>query len=196
MIQFNSLEHIRSGLSDAVEETTGIYIAPREFHVELNQDMMSIYVHQSHLCNLAVDPEDWNPEDIGWDLVDSMHDLRHRLVELKREEIGAWMEDDLSNIQEFLNRQLKGRELLLDLDIEICALDYERTHWQTEEEAEEGYPPLAVHVTDYEDFNFYHPINPYEPGKLFEPEKLFEELLVYIHEYNESHALSDSLEES
>lgn len=194
MIHFNSLDHIRSGLSDAVEETTGIYIAPKEFHVEINQDIMSIYVHQSHLCNLSIDPEDWNPGDIGWELVDAMHDLRHRLVELKTEEISAWMEDDLGNIQEFLNKQMKDKELLDNLDIEVCALDYERVHWQTDEEAEEGYPPLAIHVTDYDDFNFYHPINPYEPGRLFEPEKLFEELLVYMHEYSKGRELSGSVE--
>ncbi len=160
------LQEVLDILKEDIQLETGINLPPDEIKLQVNTGRLHLSIFGESIVQIDFDFENYDATDMALNLQDAVNDLKQEIIDAKISQINAASEQWMPAVKDLLKKLRTPPKLLEELDISIEQGDYNRMHWMSDEEAEQGLPPVNLHITDFEDFNFVFPLvveNPSEP---------------------------------
>lgn len=142
-----------------IDELTGITLFPDQIMVEDSTSRLSILVFGFPVLELQ-DPESIYPDEEG--LMEACMNtpyLSDRLIRNKIREFENNLMPHFEKIRSILATTFSQDELEM-MEFDVVNLGYPRHHWDTDQEAERGFPELSFRISIFDEFEWLYPLNP------------------------------------
>ena len=165
-------------LNDYIYNETGINIDEYNFELEISDNKIIALIKNFEFSEIDYEEEDFNAADLAIELIEQVGDVKRKLVEIKILELEEAITEVKQEITDYLKTFL-GESKINDISIDIEEFGYDYKHWETDDEAESGYPEIGLLITDYENIDFRFPLNIYSVEEPLEIEQFREEFEQY-----------------
>jgi len=185
MVNDAMIDQILTQFCDYIRNETGISLSAGNLELRQLDARLELSSQGSTIATITFDPEpeDLEPPSLAADLaiqlIEAIDHLKPTLIQLKIDELEQYLP---AMIQELKRRGTElgiPSEILDALRYEIEDLGYDYKHYMAEQEAEWGYPIIAMTVSCYPVVDVSYPLNIYYPEDAVED---WVELVELVHD--------------
>lgn len=163
------LEQIADDVKESVYYDTGISIDVEDMSLDVSGNVIVLKIWGNEFARLECKEGDMDcsPMDIAIMMMEGLDDdVKRKVVGLK---ILQLEEQSLPKLEQVVKGGLTGegikQDILDGLDFSIEDMGYDHHHWDMADDAEQGYPFIALAISSLDGLDFNYPMNIYYPGE-------------------------------